>query len=35
MNEYDKESKLKMWCKIKELISDGLNYSQISRQLDW
>jgi hypothetical protein len=34
MNEHDKESKLKMWCKIKELISDGLNYSQISRQLE-
>jgi hypothetical protein len=34
MNEHDKESKLKMWCKIKELISEGLNYSQISRQLE-
>jgi transposase len=34
MNEYDKLSKLLMWCKIKQLISDGLNYSQISRQLE-
>lgn len=34
MEEHDKLSKLLMWSKIKELISEGLNYSQISRQLD-
>ncbi len=33
MEEHDKESKLTMWCKIKQLISDGLNFSQISRIL--
>lgn len=33
MEEHDKLSKLTMWSKIKELISDGLNFSQISRQL--
>lgn len=35
MKEHDKKtSKLIMWSKINELISDGLNYSQISRQLE-
>lgn len=33
MEELDKESKLIMWSKIKELISDGLNFSQISAKL--
>lgn len=33
MEEHDKQSKLTMWSKVKELISDGLNFSQISRQL--
>lgn len=33
MEELDKESKLIMWSKINELISDGLNFSQISRKL--
>lgn len=33
MEEHDKLSKLTMWSKIKELISDGLNFSQISRRL--
>lgn len=33
MEEHDKLSKLTMWSKIKELISDGLKFSQISRQL--
>lgn len=33
MEEHDKLSKLTMWSKIKELISDGLNFSQISRKL--
>lgn len=33
MEEHDKLSKLTMWSKIKELISDGLNYSQISGKL--
>lgn len=33
MEEHDKLSKLTMWSKVKELISDGLNFSQISRQL--
>lgn len=31
--ELDKRSKLIMWSKINELISIGLNYSQIARQL--
>lgn len=34
MEELDKLSKLTMWSKIKELISDGLNFSQISRRLN-
>jgi transposase len=34
MTEHDKISKLFMWSKIKELLSEGLNYSQISRQLE-
>lgn len=34
MEEHDKLSKLTMWSKIKQLISDGLNYSQIARRLD-
>lgn len=34
MEEHDKLSKLTMWSKIKELISDGLNYSEISRRLE-
>lgn len=34
MEEHDKQSKLTMWSKINELISDGLNFSQIARQLD-
>jgi hypothetical protein len=29
MTEHDKISKLFMWSKIKELLSEGLNYSQI------
>ena len=33
MEEHDKPSKLTMWSKIKELKSDGLNFSQISRRL--
>lgn len=33
MEEHDKTSKLIMWSKINELISIGLNYSQIARQL--
>ena len=33
MEELDKTSKLIMWSKIKELISIGLNYSQIARKL--
>lgn len=33
MKELDKTSKLIMWSKIKELISIGLNYSQIARKL--
>lgn len=33
MEEHDKLSKLTMWSKVKELISDGLNFSQISRRL--
>lgn len=34
MEEHDKLSKLTMWSKIKEFISDGLNYSEISRRLE-
>lgn len=34
MEELDKKSKLFMWSKINELISDGLNYSQIARRLE-
>lgn len=33
MDEHDKTSKLIMWSKINELISDGLKFSQISRKL--
>ena len=33
MEEHDKLSKLTMWSKIKEFISDGLNFSEISRRL--
>ena len=34
MEEHDKLSKLTMWSKIKEFISDGLNFSEISRRLE-
>ncbi|MDE5910469.1 MAG: IS21 family transposase [Lachnospiraceae bacterium] len=34
MEEHDKLSKLTMWSKINEFISDGLNYSEISRRLN-
>ena len=34
MEEHDKLSKLTMWSKTKEFISDGLSYSAISRKLE-
>ena len=34
MEEHDKLSNLTMWSKIKEFISDGLNFSEISRWLE-